>query len=710
MTTFFRLVIAAFTALLVAFPARVSAQAQGKVAGWSFDDVSGGNTRDAVSGTEDKVEGFYKSVPGATGKGLRFDGYTTSVVRKAENAPKVRDAFSVSAWVALDTYPWNWVPVVDQEEDQQVGYFLGIDAFGHVGLGVAVNGIWQSVTSAAQIPLKKWVHIVGTCDASRGLVIYLDGQPVGELAVEGRMLPADGMDLLIGRVRQPMIPVPAEGIHPKTPIWYSLDGILDEIEIYNRSLSSDEVKSVFAAIQAPPGEVLPWPKLPSGPVGPGRFGAYYDTLTYEDPWDTTRRIGPQSDVVVRFEQSSMRLVFWQGTNYIPAWVTENGKWYTDEFLETWGSGCPGIGDCEPMSDKQSRYSHVGVLESNDARVVVHWRYALAEAGDYKGGHPDRLTGWFDWADEYWTVYPDGVAVREQVLQSSRTVDLSDPKLFEWQETIVINAPGQRPEDNINLDALTIGNMKGETATYSWVLKAPGSFEPPKSPQRIDKPQNPNIQIVNLKSTWKPFQIVSPTNARFSPYKGDNSYFTFGCWNHWPVSQINSSDRPCVTQDRASHSSLSHIYWDAYATTEHSMTKLLLDGLTPKSAAELIPIAKSWLSPPRIDINGDAIESEGYDPAQRAFVVARKIAGKPAVMELTLQASESSPVLNPAIVVKNWGEEEARLQINGKTVSWGKDFRHGYIQRLEATDLVVWIQQESVAPIRLTLTPVPKGTR
>jgi hypothetical protein len=299
-----------------------------------------------------------------------------------------------------------------------------------------------------------------------------------------------------------------------------------------------------------------------------------------------------------------------------------------------------------------------------------------------------------------------VAVREQVLQSSRAADLSDPKLFEWQETIVINAPGQRPEDNINLDALTIGNMKGETATYSWVLKAPGSFEPPKSPQRIDKPQNPNIQIVNLKSTWKPFQIVSPTNARFSPYKGDNSYFTFGCWNHWPVSQIISSDRPCVTQDRASHSSLSHIYWDAYSTTEHSMTKLLLDGLTPKSAAELIPIAKSWLSPPRIDIDGDAFESEGYDPAQRAFVVARKIAGKPAVMELTLQATESSPVLNPAIVVKNWGEEAARLQVNGKTVRWGKDFRHGYIQRLEATDLVVWIQQESVAPIRLTLTPVP----
>ena len=31
-----------------------------------------------------------------------------------------------------------------------------------------------------------------------------------------------------------------------------------------------------------------------------------------------RRLGPDADVVVRFEQSPMRLVFWQGTNYIPA--------------------------------------------------------------------------------------------------------------------------------------------------------------------------------------------------------------------------------------------------------------------------------------------------------------------------------------------------------------------------------------------------------
>ena len=48
------------------------------------------------------------------------------------------------------------------------------------------------------------------------------------------------------------------------------------------------------------------------------------TLKYEDTWDRLRRIGPDSDVVVRFDDSPIRLVFWQGTSYIPAWVTENG--------------------------------------------------------------------------------------------------------------------------------------------------------------------------------------------------------------------------------------------------------------------------------------------------------------------------------------------------------------------------------------------------
>lgn len=95
-------------------------------------------------------------------------------------------------------------------------------------------------------------------------------------------------------------------------------------------------------------------------------------------------------------------------------------------------------------------------------------------------HP--RSGWFDWADE--TVYPDGVAVRKQVMWSSA---LDAP--HEWQETIVINGPGQRPEDNIEPDALTLEDMAGETATYHWDPKPDRTFAYPRGPSKLDRPNN-----------------------------------------------------------------------------------------------------------------------------------------------------------------------------------------------------------------------------
>ncbi len=675
-------------------------QRQGLVSKWVFNKDSGALARDQISGAEGQIEGYYEYLPGAVGTGLRLDGYTTGVTCESADAPKLSSGFTISAWVALNTYPWNWVAVVDQDEDRQAGYFFGIDAFGHLGLQLAVDGAWEELTSTEQLPLKRWAYIAGTYEANRGLTIYVDGKEAGQLPVQGQMTSATGVDLLMGRVRRPALPMPAGAIHPIYPVWYSMDGILNDVEIYDRSRSAEEVQQAYAEVQVPQRDALPWPKMPSGSPGAGRFGAYYSTLKFQDTWDRLRRVGPDSDVVVRFDEAPIRLVFWQGTNYIPAWVTENDRWYTDEFLETWGKGCPAGGDCEPMSDKQERYSHVSILESNNARAVIHWRYALSEVERYQGAWPDPSTGWFDWADEYWTVYPDGIAVRKQVLWST---DLD--KEHEWQETIVLNQPGTRPEDNINLDALTLENMQGDTATYSWKSKPANSFERPNSPQKADRPRDPNIQIVNLKSNWKPFQIVSPDHSHFDIYNGEKTYFTFECWNHWPVAQIASSGRPCIAPDRASHSSLSHIYWKVYSQTSDSMTKILLDGLTAQSAASLLPLAKSWLSPPQVAVSGQGFTSQGYDPTQRAFVVLKKEGSNPSALEMTLKASEESPIYNPAVVVRNWGEEDARLRINQKAVAWGKNYRHGLVQTPGGADLIVWIRNRSDTPLKISLMPV-----
>jgi Concanavalin A-like lectin/glucanases superfamily len=676
-------------------------QGRGPIARWSFASSDDASPRDSIRGVAGTLNGYYKYAAGVSGDALRFDGDTTSMMFPHPDAPGFgRNGFTVEAWVALNAYPWNWVPVVDQEKELQEGFFFGIDAFGHVGLQASVDGQWHALTSQTLIPLKKWAHIAGTYENAEGrglLKIYLDGNQVGQMEVEGELTPSD-VDILIGRVRRSAIPFPQAAVHPNYPIWYSLDGILDEVEMYDRNLTPQEIANEYSAIKTPSNDVLPWPKMPSGPAGPGAFGAYYTSLYYQDTWDRLRRVGPDSDVVVRFDESPIRLVFWQGTNYVPAWVTEDDKWYTDEFVETWGKGCPLGGDCEPMSDKQNRYSHVDILESDDARVVVRWRYALVEVEKYLGAWPDPQTGWFDWTDEYWTVYPDGVAVRKQVLH---TTDTALP--HEWQETIVLNQPGSAPDDDINWDAITLENMQGIVKTYTWKPKPAGSFTKPNGPHGVTGPQDPNIQIVNLKSQWKPFQIVSSDGASADIYDGENTYFNFECWNHWPVAQIASSGRPCVANDRASHTSLSHLLWKTYSKDENTETKILMSGLTTRSPADLLPLAKSWLLPPKMQVKGEDYHDDGYDPTQRAYVLTRAKGDNPVTLRLTLDGSEVSPVVDPAIVIKDWGDGGAQLKIDGRSVAPGRTLRLGHIRRLESTDLVIWIQKQSTAPLNIEMT-------
>jgi hypothetical protein len=676
--------------LVICLPVFVYAQNSGPVAEWLFDESNGQAARDAVSGINDPIIGLFKHVNGVSGQGLRFDGETTVIIRDHKAAPKTGTGLTAEAWVAVNTYPWNWVPIVEHRREEQAGYSFGIDSFGHFGLKVAVGGMWWSLVSKSQLPLKKWSHIAASYDPTKGISIYLNGTLAGEMALQGALVAADREDLVIGRTLEPTLP--AQWIHPKIPVRYSFDGILDDLRIFDYSWPIEEIAKAYAAVHPPSGDALPWPVLPSGPSGTGRFGAFYTTLKYDDLWEEPRRVSPDSDVVVRFDQSPIRMVFWQGTNYGGDWVTENNKWYTDEFVETGGKiDCPGGEDCEPMSDKENRYSHVRIIENTDARAVVHWHYGLCEVVNYSCANPDPITGWTDSADEYFTIYPDGVAVRKQVLWTSNFKNW-----HEFQETIVINGPGQRPEDNIQPDALMIGNMKSETAIYSW------QNGPPE--KTFAKPEHPNIQVVNMKSSWKPFQIVSPVNSSMKAYTGEPTYSMFEWWNHWPVAQVRSSGISAVAPDRASSSSLSHIYWDPYAQTDHSMTKILLHGMTTKSAAELVPLAKSWLSPPAIELSGSGFASDGYDPTQRAFVIDRQSdrqSGSPASkLQFALKASSELPLMNPAFVIKNWGDAEPKLTIDGKPVLRGAKFRYGFVPHLEGNDLIVWLAMESTQPTKV----------
>jgi len=173
-----------------------------------------------------------------------------------------------------------------------------------------------------------------------------------------------------------------------------------------------------------------------------------------------------------------------------------------------------------------------------------------------------LTGWGEWTDEVYTIYPDGVAVREITLYSTQP---ESP--HEFQEAILVMGPGQRPDDVLNPSALILGNLKGDTYTYSWEKGIP-----PEADKRgyVNLPSDATIQLVNTKSVYKPFVIVDPqTKPLWDIYRGElrRELSIFPWWNHWPTSQNPSDGRYAMDSDQASHSSLSHITFDAYKKPE-----------------------------------------------------------------------------------------------------------------------------------------------
>ncbi|MEN9470079.1 MAG: hypothetical protein RL630_1812, partial [Verrucomicrobiota bacterium] len=623
--------------------------AEQPAAWWSFDQLLGTEpnskgTTETVTKVNDLVTGFPTSTEGVSGNALKLDGLATHLIRKADKAPKLGEAFSFEGWVALQEYPWNWSAIVNQEREHKEGWFFGISGEGRLGLHVAKDGKWIECNSKSQLPLLKWAHVAGSYDPASGLKVFINGKLEGEIQTTGPITPAQGVDLLVGLSNTKTFPYRTERKYSASFLSPMLiDGLLDEVKIHNRALTEAEVAQSYAAVQPKVAQPLQFRRMPSGPEGPGEFGAVYTRLNYAPEWERHWRVGEYPDILVRFDESPSRVVFWRGTNYGACYVSENGLWAGDQSLEV---NSAETGCYEHMADKKCEFSTAKILESNDARVVIHARYASVGI-DGKFLNPDPLTGWGLWSDEYFTIYPDGVTVRHVVATNHHGGG-------QWQETLLYNQPGDRPEDTVDLKAFSLANEKGESHTYSWEDGPPLKWKDPSSPERNFRiPADPNIQLVNFRSQWKPYLVFEPgVIIEGFGIPPSTDYSRFPCWNHWPVAQLPNDGRKALVSDRPSHFSLSSSRPKIHRANGSSEARFLY-GMTDQPVENLAPLSRSWNSAPAVTLAGSDFESQGYNKNQRAYVF-KCTDPKVDKLEFTLDASNDSPIQNLAFVVKNWG--------------------------------------------------------
>lgn len=656
------------------------------VAWWRLEAVNNNRITEAVGKKDDQITGNYKLVEGVADKAIRFDGFTTLITRQASDFPILNQNFAIEAWVAPAAYPWNWCPIAAQHKGEVAGFYFGIGPRGEVGLGLAVNGQWHMTISEERIPLRKWSQVAASFDQNGGVRIYINGRLVKQEKVPGKFIQSRDSNLVIGMNYEKV--VPSDPVRPQAtlPARFSFDGIIDEIKIYNQALDEAIVSRSYESARPGSEPDIPVRVMPSGRTGPGRFGAYYTKLKYYEEWDAFWRVGDYADVVVEFDNSPIRVVFWRGTRYSPVWVMENGQWMADQSAESFTDedGC-----FEHMLDAKCLYSHVRIIENTQARVVVHWRY-IPVCVRQKFSQVNELTGWPDAVDEYYTFYPDGTGVRKVIMYTSG-------KPLGPQETIILCQPGTRPEDNVNLDAITLANLKGESHVYSWA-QGPPKLDP-------EKPVAPVIQVVNLKSKAKPFLIFEPgCRMRVFGIEVRGNVSPFPWWNHWPVAQIPSDGRYAQAPDRASHFSLAWGGPPIHKGEDLKYWAAWIYGTTTDRPEKLAELARSWINAPELTLSSDSYKFLGYDISQRAYLIQNSNPAGANILKGTLAAGPEKPVHNLCLVIKDWGDSEAQVIIDGKRQDKSSGVRLGNIRRIDGNDLIVWVERKSIKPIKIEIKP------
>lgn len=652
-------------------------------------------TKENISGLNFKINGLAKYVPGVKGTAIKFDGFSSYIEGRLADAGNGKsglpETISIEAWVALGAYPWNWAPIITAGRYKITGFFFGIDSRGRLGFHMSDGtSVWHECNSEIDaetktgLELKKWYHVAGTFSPENGLSIYINGILSGTYNnfSSGRGIVHSEMEkgFRLGKNRIDLPPTDPVREWATYPSPYTLDGIADEVKIYGKELSADQAVNLYKSIKPENETEFAARRFPS--VNPsGRFGANYTRLKFYPEWDALWPDVEHMDVVVQFDELPTKLIFWRGTRYSPSWVSENGKWMADQSRETGSNWFLSQGNrediptgcIEHMSDAQCRSSRVAIIENNDARIVVNWRYLQMDV-KYRQVDLENNTGFGQWGNELYYIYPDGMCVRHVL-----------PGMGGWQETIFLNEPGTRPEDNVELEACTLLNMDGESKTYSWENGYP----------KFDL-EDANIQLINFKSQFKPF-IIFREKGSFRVFNVEvrPEYSHFPWWNHWPVAQIMSDGRSASAPDRSSHSSLS---WG------NPGGEAAIYGMTDKPANTLVDLAKSWNFPPDVQMKSTDYEFTGYDYKQRAFVF--KAAGQGKDLNLAYDASKKSPLFNPAFVVDNWDGSDIKLEINGREIPRGKNFRYGMVYDPEGKiSLIGWIKNRSESKISFRMIPV-----
>jgi hypothetical protein len=181
-------------------------------------------------------------VDGQMGKALLFpggpDGGYLSVDGWLLN--KIGRAVSISCWYLAPAGAVGAGTLVARRWATVNGFLYRLDITGgRLQMSINAGNTYQGrVTSGVDLPQQRWVHLAGTFDGATAR-IYVDGRESGSAAY-GMGIPDEQTPLLVGGSAS------AKGVSTL------LAGQLDEVILYDRALTAEEIASLASGAQPLP--------------------------------------------------------------------------------------------------------------------------------------------------------------------------------------------------------------------------------------------------------------------------------------------------------------------------------------------------------------------------------------------------------------------------------------------------------------------------
>jgi hypothetical protein len=216
----------------------------GLVGFWSFDgkDMSGTTALDrSGQGNNGTLTNGPTPTEGKIGQGMSFDGSNDYVDVGNNSALEIDVPVTISGWIKVNAMPTggnnNALIATDLQASNYSGMVVYLGEDRSIGVGYGDGGVpgpasRRNKDTSPIISIGSWHHIVGVIEGATEMLIYVDGVDIGGIySGTGDAISYTASNAQIG----------AAGA------WSSLyfNGLIDDVRIYNRALTFDEIKRLY---------------------------------------------------------------------------------------------------------------------------------------------------------------------------------------------------------------------------------------------------------------------------------------------------------------------------------------------------------------------------------------------------------------------------------------------------------------------------------